>query len=102
MEGSGHQWKQEDFVAEFVERTTAQAEQRRVLFDVACDLVPFEPEVRIRVLDIGAGYGAFAAAVLDCAESSSQPTHPVITTTGTTRGDLLLLCHHTPVPGMLR
>lgn len=65
MESPGHQWKQEDLVAEFVERTAAQAEQRRVLFDVACDLVPFEPEARIRVLDIGAGYGAFAAAVLD-------------------------------------
>jgi SAM-dependent methyltransferase len=56
---------QADVVAEFVAQTTAQAEQRRVLFEFACDLVPFEPDVRIRVLDIGAGYGAFAATVLD-------------------------------------
>jgi ubiquinone/menaquinone biosynthesis C-methylase UbiE len=35
------------------------------LFDFACDLFPFAPDARIRVLDIGAGYGAFAAAVLD-------------------------------------
>ncbi len=36
-----------------------------MLFDVASDLFPFATDARIRVLDIGAGYGAFAAAVLD-------------------------------------
>jgi tRNA (cmo5U34)-methyltransferase len=65
MELPGYRWKEEDLVAAFVERTTAQAEQRRVLFDFACDLFPFEPDAHIRVLDIGAGYGAFASAVLD-------------------------------------
>jgi len=65
MEGPGDHWMQEGLVAEFVERTTALAEQRRALFDFACDLFPFEPGARIRVLDIGAGYGAFAAVVLD-------------------------------------
>jgi tRNA (cmo5U34)-methyltransferase len=58
-------WQSEALVAEFVEQTTAQAEQRRVLFDFACDLFPFEPDARIRLLDIGAGYGAFATAVLE-------------------------------------
>src|SRR5215216_3834193 len=65
MEAPGQPWQNDALVAGFVERTTAQAEHRRVLFDFACDLFPFEPDARIRVLDIGAGYGAFAAAVLD-------------------------------------
>src|SRR5262245_37863939 len=65
MERPAHLWQEKGLVAAFVERTTAQAEQRRVLFDLACDLFRFEPDARIRVLDIGAGYGAFAAAVLD-------------------------------------
>src|SRR5258708_3502152 len=65
MEGPGPHWLEKEVVAEFVERTSAQAEQRRVLFDFACDLFPFEPDARMRVLDIGAGYGAFTAAVLD-------------------------------------
>jgi tRNA (cmo5U34)-methyltransferase len=65
MESSGRAWKQEGLVAAFVEQTTAEAEQRHVLFDFACDLFPFEADARIRVLDIGAGYGAFAAAVLE-------------------------------------
>jgi ubiquinone/menaquinone biosynthesis C-methylase UbiE len=65
MEAPGHAWKNEALVAGFVEQTTAGAENRRVLFDFACDLFPFERDARIRVLDIGAGYGAFAAAVLE-------------------------------------
>lgn len=65
MEGPSHHWRQEDVVAAFVRQTTAQAEQRSVLFDFAFDLLPFAPDARIRVLDVGAGYGAFAAAVLD-------------------------------------
>jgi tRNA (cmo5U34)-methyltransferase len=63
---SAHQpWQSDALVAEFVERTTARADDRRILFDFACDLVPFEPDAHIRVLDIGAGYGAFSAAVLE-------------------------------------
>jgi len=65
MDGPSRHRKQEDVVAQFVEQTTAQAGQRRVLFDFACDLFPFEPDARMRVLDIGSGYGAFATAVLD-------------------------------------
>lgn len=65
LAGPGNHWKQESVVSEFVEQTSAQTEQRRILFDFVCDLFPFEPDARIRVLDIGAGYGAFAAAVLD-------------------------------------
>jgi tRNA (cmo5U34)-methyltransferase len=63
--GPSDYWQQEDVVAQFVDQTTAQAEERRALFDFACDLFPFESDARVRVLDVGAGYGAFAAAVLD-------------------------------------
>jgi tRNA (cmo5U34)-methyltransferase len=65
MGARGHPWKNEDLVAGFVEQTMAETGQRRVLFDFACDLFPFEADAPIRVLDAGAGYGAFAEAVLD-------------------------------------
>jgi tRNA (cmo5U34)-methyltransferase len=58
-------WQQEGVIAQFVEQTTAHADERRALFDFACDLFPFESDARVRVLDLGAGYGAFAATVLD-------------------------------------
>jgi SAM-dependent methyltransferase len=64
-ESPSHHWRKAGVVADFVAQTTAQADERRVLFDFACDLFPFDPEARIRVLDLGAGYGAFAATVLD-------------------------------------
>src|SRR5947209_12775681 len=65
MEIPGHHWQEQDRVSEYVARTTAQAEDRKAVFNLMCDLFPFEPDARIRVLDIGAGYGAVAAAVLD-------------------------------------
>src|SRR5690348_14320797 len=64
-ENPSHHWRQEDVVAAFVEQTTAQTQERRALFDFAGGLFPFARDARIRVLDIGAGYGAFASVVLD-------------------------------------
>lgn len=64
-EGPGDAWKDERLVSAFVERTSAHAAERRFLFDFVRDLFPFEPDARIRILDIGAGYGAFTEAMLD-------------------------------------
>jgi tRNA (cmo5U34)-methyltransferase len=61
----GQPWKNEELVNAFVEQTSAQSAERKVLFDFACDLFPFEANATMRVLDIGAGYGAFAATVLE-------------------------------------
>jgi len=57
-------WKDESLVSAFVEQTTMHAEQRRALFDFVCGLFPFETYAALKVLDIGAGYGALAEAVL--------------------------------------
>ncbi|HTE84427.1 MAG TPA: class I SAM-dependent methyltransferase [Dehalococcoidia bacterium] len=66
MEVPGHHWQEQDRVDEYVARTTTvQAEDRAKLFNLMCDLFPFEKDAAIRVLDIGAGYGAVAATVLD-------------------------------------
>jgi tRNA (cmo5U34)-methyltransferase len=61
----GHHWKEEDRVQEYVARTTEHADDRRAFFNLMVDLLPFGPAQAIRVLDIGSGYGALAAAVLD-------------------------------------
>lgn len=63
-EAAGTAWKDEALVSAFVAQTSAQAEQRRALFGFVCDLFPFAPDADIHLLDIGAGYGAFAEAVL--------------------------------------
>lgn len=61
----GHHWQEQDRVEEYVARTTAQADDRNAVFNLMADLLPFERTEAIRVLDIGAGYGAVAAAVLN-------------------------------------
>jgi tRNA (cmo5U34)-methyltransferase len=65
LEVPGHHWMERDRVDEYVERTTRQADERRVMFDQMCDLFLMDRNASIRVLDIGAGYGAVAEAVLD-------------------------------------
>jgi tRNA (cmo5U34)-methyltransferase len=67
MEIPGHHWQEQERVTEYVARTTTvQAEDRARLFGLMCDLFPFEEaDAPIRIIDIGAGYGAVAATVLD-------------------------------------
>ena len=61
----GHHWQEEERVREYVEHTTQHADSRVNVFNQMADLFPFERDAAIRVLDIGSGYGAVAAAVLD-------------------------------------
>jgi len=62
----GHHWQEEERVKEYVERTTTtQADDRARMFGLMVDLFPFEKDAPIRILDIGAGYGAVAASVLE-------------------------------------
>lgn len=65
QEAAGTAWKDEALVSAFVAQTTAHAEQKRTLFEFVCDLFPFAPDADIHVLDVGAGYGAFAEALLE-------------------------------------
>jgi tRNA (cmo5U34)-methyltransferase len=63
-EPPGHHWKEADRVRDFAERMERRAEEREVQFSLLVRLLPFEPDAPIRILDIGAGYGAVAEAVL--------------------------------------
>ncbi len=65
LEVPGHHWMEQDRVDEYVQRTTRQADERRAMFNQMCDLFLMDKNAPIRVLDIGAGYGAVAEAVLD-------------------------------------
>ncbi len=61
----GHSWKEEDRVAEYVERMDQQDAERQPVFDLLTRLVQAEKDAPIRVLDIGTGYGPVATACLD-------------------------------------
>ena len=61
----GHSWKEEDRVADYVERMDEQQDERQPVFDILTRLVQAEPDAPLRILDIGTGYGPVATACLD-------------------------------------
>jgi tRNA (cmo5U34)-methyltransferase len=61
----GHHWKEAARVADFAEQMDARAEERARQFALLARLLPYEPDQAIRILDIGAGYGAVASFLLD-------------------------------------
>lgn len=61
----GHHWQEPERVQEYVTRTTERADERKAWFLQMADLFLFELDAPIRVLDVGSGYGAVAAAVLE-------------------------------------
>ena len=61
----GHSWKEEDRVAEYVERMDRQEAERSAVFELMTNLVPAEKDAPIHILDIGSGYGPVATVCLD-------------------------------------
>ena len=63
--GYGHHWKESERVADFAQRMDARAEERARQFALLARLLPYEPDEPVRILDIGAGYGAVASSLLE-------------------------------------
>ena len=61
----GHSWKEEDRVAEYVERMDRQEAERSAVFELMTNLVQVEKDAPIHILDIGSGYGPVATVCLD-------------------------------------
>ena len=61
----GHSWREEDRVAEYVERMDRQDAERREIFRLMTRLVQAEPGAPLRILDVGSGYGPVATVCLD-------------------------------------
>ncbi|HEY7294436.1 MAG TPA: class I SAM-dependent methyltransferase [Dehalococcoidia bacterium] len=63
-ERPGHHWREPERVQEYVARMDRRAAERQEPLALLARLVPFPAESALQVLDVGAGYGAVAAAVL--------------------------------------
>jgi SAM-dependent methyltransferase len=64
-ERPGHHWRDPARVREYVARMDRHAAERREQLTLLARLIPFPTDTPLEVLDLGAGYGAVAAAVLD-------------------------------------
>jgi tRNA (cmo5U34)-methyltransferase len=59
-----HDWQSPEYVENWLVQDTALEPERRPLLRRAASLLPFPPDAAIRVLDVGAGYGALSEEVL--------------------------------------
>ncbi len=62
----GDAWQEQEFVDKWVTRDGGRLDERIPMIREFLELAPFEPSARIRVLDVGAGYGLISSQVLDC------------------------------------
>lgn len=72
-----HDWHSHSYAHDWIERQAASAKEReRALYlRKLTHLLPFNPEEEIRVLDIGAGYGALSKVILDTYPHSAVVVH---------------------------
>ena len=60
-----HDWHSEDYVAGWAQGQDPKEKQREEPFGVIADTIPFSQSEPIRILDVGAGYGALAKFLLE-------------------------------------
>ncbi len=60
-----HDWHSQQYVEEWITSATARDPERRTILRRVAGLIPRETDAAIRVLDVGAGYGALSAQVLE-------------------------------------
>jgi tRNA (cmo5U34)-methyltransferase len=60
-----HDWHSQQYVEGWIASATARDPERRTILRRVASLIPREADAAIRVLDVGAGYGALSAQVLE-------------------------------------
>jgi ubiquinone/menaquinone biosynthesis C-methylase UbiE len=59
-----HDWSSEEYVSQWAERQDTKEADRQEVFRLIAKTVPHEKDAAIRILDVGAGYGALAQFLL--------------------------------------
>ncbi len=60
-----HDWHSREYVDRWISTDATRDAQRRPLLQRVASLIPNDPAGRIKVLDVGAGYGSLGAVVLE-------------------------------------
>jgi ubiquinone/menaquinone biosynthesis C-methylase UbiE len=77
-----HNWHSEEYVSKWAEGQDEREAERRVQFSLMANIIPYEKTAAIRILDVGAGYGAltqfmlarFPNAAAVCLDNSTEMT----------------------------
>lgn len=60
-----HDWSSKEYVQDWARRQDRYEDERRPQFQMLADAIPFARDESIRILDVGAGYGALAQFLLE-------------------------------------
>jgi tRNA (cmo5U34)-methyltransferase len=60
-----HDWHSLQYVEDWIASSVQRDETRRLILRRVASLIPRDPDAAMRVLDVGCGYGALSAQVLD-------------------------------------
>jgi tRNA (cmo5U34)-methyltransferase len=61
-----HDWDSRSYVSQWAERQDGREMDRAEVFRLMAKILPYDREAPIRILDVGAGYGALAKFLLEC------------------------------------
>ena len=59
-----HDWESSDYVSRWAERQDEREVDRQEPFRVMAETIPYEKKAAIKILDLGAGYGALTQFLL--------------------------------------
>jgi len=60
-----HDWSSGKYVADWAKRQDDREVERKEIFHLIAESLPFDQQAAVRILDLGAGYGALAQFLLD-------------------------------------
>ena len=61
-----HDWASADYVSRWARGQDPKETQRQEAFSLLADTIPYDKAVPIKILDLGAGYGALTKFLLEC------------------------------------
>ncbi len=70
-----HDWSSQEYVSQWAERQDTREADRQEVFRLIAKTIPYEKNASIRILDVGAGYGALAKFLLTQFSNASAVCH---------------------------
>lgn len=70
-----HDWSSREYVSQWAERQDTREAEREAVFRLMAKTLPYDQDAPIRILDIGAGYGALAQFMLNYFPKATAVCH---------------------------